>query len=233
MSQYITEDIFRAHLAKRGVRVELGTEPTYLEQDTDGVNVTVKKVDISNGIETTENIRAAYAIGADGARGTSSKHSEFSFVRILIPRLCPGFTRRAIGATYEGQTREEDGQVWADVEAEGIGSDVSLLRSSSKRYDTNCTAPIVLSLVAPAGTIHVSNDLCSMMVNHTVTVEATIHSISMRPKDDQGNFHVGIMGQGFDPADLVDQTRFVNFFYEKTGRKDIVFKRITALTYWK
>ena len=69
MSQYITEDIFRAHLAKRGVRVELGTEPTYLEQDTDGVNVTVKKVDISNGTETTESIRAAYAIGADGARG--------------------------------------------------------------------------------------------------------------------------------------------------------------------
>ena len=72
MSQYITEDIFRDHLAKRGVQVELGTEPTSLEQDSDGVNVTVKKVDISNGTETAEVIRAAYVIGADGARGRVS-----------------------------------------------------------------------------------------------------------------------------------------------------------------
>ena len=58
-------------------------------------------------------------------------------------------------------------------------------------------------------------------------------SISMRAKDEQGNFHVGIIGQGFDPVDLVDEKKFVDFFHEKTGRKDLVFKNFTALTYWK
>ena len=47
------------------------------------------------------------------------------YVHMLTTRTHPGFTRRAIGATFEGQTKEEDGQVWADVEVEGIGSDVS------------------------------------------------------------------------------------------------------------
>ena len=55
----------------------------------------------------------------------------------------------------------------------------------------------------------------------------------MRAKDEQGNFHVGIIGQGFDPVDLVDEKKFVDFFHEKTGRKDLVFKNFTALTYWK
>ena len=35
-----------------------------------------------------------------------------------------GFTRRAIGSAFEGETKEEDGQVWADVEIEGIDSEV-------------------------------------------------------------------------------------------------------------
>ena len=46
------------------------------------------------------------------------------YFHILTTRTCPGFTRRAIGATFEGQTKEEDGQVWADVEIEGIDSEV-------------------------------------------------------------------------------------------------------------
>ncbi len=37
-----------------------------------------------------------------------------------------GFTRRAIGATFEGQTKETDGQVWAEAEVDGIGSDVGI-----------------------------------------------------------------------------------------------------------
>ena len=47
-----------------------------------------------------------------------------SLVAILRYLACVGFTRRAIGASYEGQTKEEDGQVWADAEVEGIDSDV-------------------------------------------------------------------------------------------------------------
>ena len=70
MSQYLTEGIFRDHLAKRGVHVELSTEPVSIEQDADGVTVTVKKV-APDGSETTETIRAAYVVGADGARSGS------------------------------------------------------------------------------------------------------------------------------------------------------------------
>ena len=37
---------------------------------------------------------------------------------------CTGFTRKAIGATFEGQTKEEDGTVFADVEVEGLGHNI-------------------------------------------------------------------------------------------------------------
>ena len=34
-----------------------------------------------------------------------------------------GMTRKAIGATFEGQTKEADGGVWADCVLEGEGLD--------------------------------------------------------------------------------------------------------------
>ncbi len=56
----------------------------------------------------------------------------------------------------------------------------------------------------------------------------------MRPKKESGKFHVGIVGQDFDPADLAtDRTKFCEFFYANTGRKDILLKNFTSLTYWK
>ena len=56
----------------------------------------------------------------------------------------------------------------------------------------------------------------------------------MRPKPDgPGMFHMGIMGMNFDPVDLVDQTKFIDFFFEATGRKDITFKEVETITYWK
>ena len=68
VSQFHTEGVFREHLAKYGVRVELHTELVSMSQDDEGVTVTLKKVG-EDGAEHTETIRAAYAIGADGARG--------------------------------------------------------------------------------------------------------------------------------------------------------------------
>ena len=65
MSQYITEGIFRDHLAKSDVHVELSTEAVSLEQDEAGVSMTLKHTD-TNKIET---VRVAYVIGCDGARG--------------------------------------------------------------------------------------------------------------------------------------------------------------------
>ena len=68
LSQYYTEGIFREQLAKYGIHVELSTEVVSLEQDEEGVMVILRGK--KNGIEGTETIRAAYVIGADGARGT-------------------------------------------------------------------------------------------------------------------------------------------------------------------
>ena len=42
-----------------------------------------------------------------------------------------------------------------------------------------------------------------------------------------------MVGQNFDPADLVDEQKLVNFIYENSGRRDLVFKNFTSLTYWK
>ena len=67
LSQYYTEGIFREQLAKYGIHVELSTEVTSLVQDEEGVTAILKVS--KNGAEEIENIRAAYVVGADGARG--------------------------------------------------------------------------------------------------------------------------------------------------------------------
>ncbi|RDX54609.1 monooxygenase [Lentinus brumalis] len=168
VSQYINEGIFRDHLSKYGVHVELGTEPASIEQDASGVTVSLKHA----GVDEAETARFVYVIGADGARG---------------------FTRKAIGAKFEGETKEADGQTWADIEVEGISSDFWHVWTETGKF-----------------------------------------SILMRPKKEPGKFHVGIVGQDFDPADLAtDPTKFCEFFYANTGRKDILLKNFTSLTYWK
>ncbi|KAI0698051.1 FAD binding domain-containing protein [Cerioporus squamosus] len=100
ISQYVTEGILRDHLSKYGVRVQLGTEPVSIEQDATGVSVSLRHA----GVEEVETVRCAYVIGSDGARGDSTA----------------GFTRRAIGATFEGQTKDGDGKhgrtrEWLDI----------------------------------------------------------------------------------------------------------------------
>ena len=67
LSQYYTEGIFREQLAKFGVHVELSTEVASLVQDEEGVIATLKVN--KDGAERIETIRAAYVVGADGARG--------------------------------------------------------------------------------------------------------------------------------------------------------------------
>ena len=133
LSQYVTEGIFREHLAQYGVHVELDTEAVALEQNDGGVSVTLKHADS----EKVETARFAYVVGADGARGQSA-HQEMhaGCTRLTAHRDEPmlGFTRKAIGATFEGQTKEEDGSVFADVEVEGLSSDVSKQVRSAVRW---------------------------------------------------------------------------------------------------
>ncbi|KAI0711179.1 FAD binding domain-containing protein [Cerioporus squamosus] len=167
LSQYLTEGVLRDHLLKYGVRVELGTEPVSMEQNDTGVSLSLKHA----GVEEIETVRCAYVIGCDGARG---------------------FTRKAIGATFEGQTKDGDGQAWADVEAEGVSSDVWHIWSEPGKF-----------------------------------------TVAMRPKKDPGQFHLGIAGQNFDPVGLTEPSKFAEFFYELTGRRDIVLKNFTGMSYWK
>ena len=131
MSQYLNEGIFREHLAKLGVQVELSTEPVSIEQDETGVRVSLKHV----GSDKIETVRCAYIIGADGARGQLQSSTGAAWYSPIYT----GFTRRAIGATFEGQTKDADGQAWADVEVEGISSEVGVFSCRELHY-TRLTA---------------------------------------------------------------------------------------------
>ena len=54
-------------------------------------------------------------------------------IHCLLARLCShtrfyrlllGATRKLLGLTFEGETRDTDGMVWGDVEIQGLPSDV-------------------------------------------------------------------------------------------------------------
>lgn len=67
----VHERVIREYLREYGCEVELGTELIGLEQDDEGVNVKVRRLQGEDGAPHDESIRASYAIGADGARGKS------------------------------------------------------------------------------------------------------------------------------------------------------------------
>ncbi|KAI8990583.1 FAD binding domain-containing protein [Trametes punicea] len=167
LGQYGLEGIFRDHLAKHGVEIELDTELVDLEQGANGVKVTLRK----DG-DHTEEASVAYVIGTDGARGV---------------------TRKLIGAKFEGVTKEADGQVWADVEVEGLSPQYWHLWSQPDKF--------------------------------TITMRAN--------GDSEGHYHVGIIGINYDPVDLTDPEKFMNFIFENTGRRDLKFKNLRSLSYWK
>ena len=51
------------------MQVEQATEPVSLQQEVDGVTVTLKKTSAAGGGEEFETFKASYVVGADGARG--------------------------------------------------------------------------------------------------------------------------------------------------------------------
>ncbi|KAJ7680011.1 FAD binding domain-containing protein [Mycena rosella] len=98
LQQSTLEEIIRAHLARYGVTVERSRELVEIKQDSDGVTATI----IYTQTGGKEEVRVEYLVGADGARGP---------------------TRKLLGLTFEGETKDTDGMVWGDVEIEGLGSD--------------------------------------------------------------------------------------------------------------
>ncbi|KAI6003387.1 hypothetical protein EDC04DRAFT_1022101 [Pisolithus marmoratus] len=102
MGQPTLEAIVRGHLAKLGCTVELGTRLISFMQDEECVRAKVVKYHGDDREEVEEIIEAAYLIGADGARG---------------------MTRKQLGLTFLGTTREHDFMVVGDIRLEAKGLD--------------------------------------------------------------------------------------------------------------
>lgn len=100
----------RSHLGRYGVQVELAKGLVGFKQEDNKVVATV--VTFANGQPTgeRESIACQYLLGADGARGV---------------------TRKLLNVTYAGETKDADGQVWGDVEIDGLENDVRLSSSMS------------------------------------------------------------------------------------------------------
>ncbi|WP_280472435.1 FAD-dependent monooxygenase [Nocardia cyriacigeorgica] len=96
LGQSRTEAILRERLAGFGIRVELGTALESFAQDADGVTAVV-----SHGA-TTETVRAAYLVGADGGAGT---------------------VRKRLGIAFEGTTDESLRMLLGDVRADALDHD--------------------------------------------------------------------------------------------------------------
>ncbi|KIO07921.1 hypothetical protein M404DRAFT_376473 [Pisolithus tinctorius Marx 270] len=102
MGQHVLEAILREHLAKLGCTVELGTRLVSFTQDEKCVRVKIAKHRGDDGEEVEEDIEVAYLIGADGAKSV---------------------TRKQLGLTFLGTTREDDFLVGGDIRLEVKGLD--------------------------------------------------------------------------------------------------------------
>lgn len=115
LHQSILEEIIRDKLAEYGISVELSKALTAIEQK-EGDDVVIATVTTcKNGelTEESENVSARYIIGADGAKGTS---------------------RKLMGLTFQGETRDADGQVWADVEIDGLSNEFWHVWAQPERF---------------------------------------------------------------------------------------------------
>jgi len=92
LGQPTLEGILRSHLEKYGCSVELGTE--LLSFEDDGERVLAKLIKRKGGEEIAETFEASYLVGADGAKGVS---------------------RKQLGLTFLGETREDVGSVVGDI----------------------------------------------------------------------------------------------------------------------
>ncbi|KAI6098041.1 FAD binding domain-containing protein [Pisolithus thermaeus] len=102
MGQPVLEEIMREHLAQLGCTVELGSRLVSFMQDEECVRVKVGKHRDDGDEEEVEEIEVAYLIGADGAKGV---------------------TRKQLGLTFLGTTREDNFMVIGDIRLEAKGLD--------------------------------------------------------------------------------------------------------------
>jgi 2-polyprenyl-6-methoxyphenol hydroxylase-like FAD-dependent oxidoreductase len=94
--QWAVERVLRARLAALGVRVELGTALTELQQDAGGVFATLAR----DG--DVERVRVSYLVGCDGGRST---------------------VRKSLGIPFVGETHETERASIGDVHVDGLPRD--------------------------------------------------------------------------------------------------------------
>ncbi|CAA7262016.1 unnamed protein product [Cyclocybe aegerita] len=102
LSQDQLEDILIQHLKQHGIVIEYGKGLINIEQTEDNVISTVATFRNGQQMEEQEKVTSQFLLGTDGARGVS---------------------RKLLGLTFQGETRDTDGMVWGDVEIDGLTSD--------------------------------------------------------------------------------------------------------------
>ena len=140
-------------------------------------------------------------------------------------------TRKFIGATFEGETRDAEGAVWAEceIEGDGITSEVRV----PVRYGKGSCALLTCGdqfwhiWSQPGKVVFVTHRSIIPSYN-----KLTYTSVTVRPRT-EGGYHVGFVCSDFNPVDKAEPEKFVEFFHEATGRKDIVFKKIETLAHWR
>ncbi|MGW4356644.1 FAD-dependent monooxygenase [Nocardia sp. NPDC004582] len=110
LAQADTERVLRERLADFGVRVESGTALVDFSGDADGVTVTLEH----DG--TTERVRAAYLVGADGGSSTVRKALGIPFegatdesIRLLLGDVCADALDHSVGYWFADSGSPMDG----------------------------------------------------------------------------------------------------------------------------
>jgi hypothetical protein len=142
-----------------------------------------------------------------------------------------GSTRKLLGLTFQGETRDADGMVWGDVDIKGLTSDVSPIPSLYSSCDPDHMKP-------STGTFGANPDFSRKLLNflyYTVSKQCMdFCRIMARPLSPDGNtFGVGITAQNFDPTHLAEPVAIKEFIHTETGRTDLQFGEFTWLSYFK
>lgn len=103
----------REHLARYGVHVELSKGLIDIHQKGDHVIASIARCENGQPTADREDVACSYLVGADGARGV---------------------TRKLLKLSFAGETRDTDGQVWGDVEIDGL--DDQVLNRTPTGYST-------------------------------------------------------------------------------------------------
>ena len=107
--QDVIEKTLTEQAAAKGAPVERGRRVSMLEQDADGVTISVTSVDCDGReIGARETLRSRYLIGADGDKGFVRK----SLGLEIVPAKLPGRANRQIDAKLKWQRSTDADQLW-------------------------------------------------------------------------------------------------------------------------